>query len=279
MEQPDKVAKASGGDNSDAVKAEPQSGGPASAEERVSEPAPVTDPEETAGGYDNAEPEDPGAAEGDQPLATQQVIRKPLDKRLKGLAPINALYAEHIHKYIAYGVAVVSLMVAVFFVAWSFRISKMQERFIALDGSNTFHIGEASFNDIPLYQTTALLATQAHYQRSPIGLDLPELAEAMYSASAYEGLRAEVERNAEDFEIRNLHQKPEISQIRAMREREGLRFIEVRGNLIRSGNYNRLPISESEPFAILFAIQRNPNLGLRGQYPYIIANYRIATIQ
>jgi hypothetical protein len=245
------------------------------------EQQPAPKPEEGVNQQPAPEPEEEQEQEEvrEERLVTQTVHRKPLDKRLRGLAPINALYAEHIHKYIAYGVAVVSLMVSAGFIAWAFQVSKMQERFIALDGSNTFHIGHTSFNEIPLYQTTALLATQAHFQRSPIGLDLPELARSMYAASAYESLSRDVEAGQEDFEVRNLHQKPEISQIRAMREREGLRFIEVRGNLIRSGSFNRMAISESEPFAILFAIQRNPNLGQRGAYPYIVANYRIATIQ
>jgi hypothetical protein len=213
-----------------------------------------------------------------EPVA-QEVTRRGLDERLKGLAPISALYAEHVHKYIAYAVAFMSLLVCIGVLGWTFRTSKLQERFIALDGSQTFHIGYASLDQSPVYHTSALMAAQAHYQRSPVGLDLPELAQAMYSRKAYDSLNSEVRAQVEDLRVRNIHQKPEISEIRALREREGIRFLEVRGELLRSGSFQGMPIAEAEPFAILFALQRNPNLGQRGQYPYVVVNYQVAEIR
>ena len=148
----------------------------------------------------------------------------------------------------------------------------------AVDGSNTIHFGPLDALNIrsPVFQKTALNATQAALQRSPVGLDLPELAQAIFRADAYEHLQKDVTAQLPDLVARDLHLKPEISKITALAEKEGTRLIEVRGQWVGSGVFRNNAIAESPSFQLLIAIVENPNLGDANFAPFIVSDYRLS---
>ena len=196
--------------------------------------------------------------------------------------PINFLWAEHAQKWMAIALAVLSLAGASAFSYYTLKLSKEDMKVIVLDGSDTFHVGplESMHPRSPVFTRTALLAAQAHYQRSPAGLDLAELGRDIYEGPAFKKLEEDYKQQRADIEVRNIHQKPEIDQIRALRETpEGVRIIEVSGSLVRAGSFQGLSISESEKFAILFALVRNPRAGDRAAFPFVVMDFAYAEVR
>ncbi len=198
-------------------------------------------------------------------------------KHSKAHFVIGKLSSEHAKKNSAYLFAVACLVGCIVVLSLAVRSIKSEEKVFVLDESNTISIGHLHSlkNNVTLYQKIALVAAQAILQVSPIGLDLPEIAESLLSDKAYKKLCLEVNENLSHFKVKNLHQKPEIDVIETIKEIEGKKFVRVRGQLIRAGSFGGYPISESKEFVLVVAFIRNPKLSDRGQYPFIIADYML----
>lgn len=168
-------------------------------------------------------------------------------------APVRAMASERFQKNIWAGVAVVSLLfgtVSPVLIAMHYeRVLNARQFMFAIDGANTIHSGPMERVNLQsqVLVTTAINAAQALLQRSPVGLDLPEMVSGLCFAdprqpqSIVTKLNADVEAQMPDIKVRNLHQKPEIGKVTALSEKGGYRILEVRGQLIRAGNIEGRP--------------------------------------
>lgn len=192
-------------------------------------------------------------------------------------SPVGLLHSAQYRMYAGLGFGVFSLLFSLVFMFLTVQEMKSTERVFVIDPSNTIYTGQLDKIDLasPVYERIALLATQSFYQRSPVGFDLPKLLQALYMPLAYD--KAEVHLNSEiaDIRTRNLHQKPEISRIDALRERGEIRIIRVTGQLIRSGSFEGVPLSESEPFRFIIALRPNENLAERGEFPFRVSDLKV----
>jgi hypothetical protein len=205
-----------------------------------------------------------------------------LEKKLKNtFGPINSLASDRVQKNIWAGIAIVSLLGGtiaplVLWMRFEKALSARQYVF-ALDGSQTIHAGPLEDLNMKseVFSVTALNAAQAALQRSPVGLDLPEMVRGLFTEAAEKELRESVEAQMPDIKARNLHQKPEVSEVTALSEKAGFRILEVKGQLIRAGNLGGTALSEpSLPFQLLLQIKPNPRMNQRGQYPFVVTDFK-----
>lgn len=197
--------------------------------------------------------------------------------------PMKALTSERAQKKFWMAAALFGLLVGaispIFIVASYERRMKEQPFMFALDGAGTIHAGpmERLTLQNQIFVTTAINGSQAALQRSPVGLDLPEVVAGIFRPDAAAKLKKDVEAQMPDIKARNLHQKPEISKVTALSENGGMRVLSVQGQLIRAGTVDGAPIADpSIPFQLTLAIMENPRMNERGQYPFYITDFRMS---
>lgn len=147
---------------------------------------------------------------------------------------------------------------------------------VVLDGSDTFYVSPLEADDLqnPVFARTAILGAEVILNRTPSGLKLPELAKGLLGDVAWEKLREEVSSGAEDMKAKSMLWEPIVRSTTAMREVEGLRIYQVRGELVRVGSVGGGPFIDPIQFNLVLAMEPNPNLGKRGQFPFVVSNYR-----
>ncbi len=200
----------------------------------------------------------------------------------RDFTPIRALASERRQKHLWQGVAIVSLLVGStvpLLIVSQYEAAKSRQPFVyVLDPQKGIHAGPMERLNLnsAIFSTTAINVTQAALQRSPVGLDLPEMVAGLFRADAAEKLKKDVEAQMPDIRARNLHQKPEITQIKALSENGGVRILEVNGQLIRAGSLDGTAISDpSMSFQLVIAVMENGRMNERGQYPFICTDLKL----
>ncbi len=208
-------------------------------------------------------------------------VRDEANRAKNTFGPVRALASDRAQKHVWAGVAIFSLVVSSLspiFIINYFQSQLSERPFVfVLDSASTIHAGpmERLSLSSEIFSTTALNATQAALQRSPVGLDLPEIAKGIFTEVALKKLEKEVEAQMPDIQARSLHQKPEISAVTALNEKAGFRTLEVKGQILRSGKIGGTALAEpSLPFQLLLLIKQNPKMTERGQYPFVVADFK-----
>lgn len=203
------------------------------------------------------------------------------DKIRPSVSPISNFLAEHKQKQIAFVFGIACLVFSIVAQVMTVKNMHRPEKVFVIDGTNTLHIGplEILGQKSPLFTTIALVATQVILQRSPVGLDLAELMPHLFKEEAMKKLTQDVAKNLGELKAKDLHQKPEISQIKSLAEKDGNRILQVTGTLIGSGIFEGIPLLEAHKFKITFAIRQNQNLSENKLYPFIIADFKINELE
>ncbi|MDZ4815025.1 MAG: hypothetical protein SGI71_02015 [Verrucomicrobiota bacterium] len=192
--------------------------------------------------------------------------------------PVLRLATEHEQKKWYFILMIGSFIFCILSMLGAISLLTEKKFVFVVDGSNSIAAGPLeSISELqsPVYRNTALLAATAAWQRSPVGFDLPELVRDVYAADALQTLNADMESKLDRYKVRNIHQKPEVSNIEVLSDKKGYRLVKVTGNLIQAGSYEGVAISDSIPFKMLLMIGSNPNLTRRGQYPFIVTDLRL----
>lgn len=179
---------------------------------------------------------------------------------------------------IAYAVALGSMAFALVMTWVSIRSIKSAEKVFVVDAAGNIHFGplEDATSDSELFSVIVIQATIALFSRSPVGFDYPELLQKTMDSFSQRRATDDLNAQMKDIKARSLHQKVEISRIRAVREVSGKRFIVVEGQLLRTGQIEGRAIpTESQVFVVVYELIRNPNLAGSGMYPFIISNLEI----
>lgn len=191
--------------------------------------------------------------------------------------PVDILASPILHKRIAIFFGVFCLLFTTCMQYFYLRELKKPERIFVIDGSRNLHIGptETLTSDSAFFENLCVLGTQCIFLRSPSGLDISEFLNCLFSESACQKIALDLQKDIDDIKARNLHQKPEISQIKIFKENDGTRQFYIQGNLISAGSIDSIPVSESTPFQILFLIMKNTKISEQATYPYIIKDVHI----
>lgn len=148
---------------------------------------------------------------------------------------------------------------------------------VVLDSSDTFYVSPLEADDLksPVFARTAIMAAEVILNRTQSGLKLPELARGLLGESARTKLDEDLKSQNEDMVAKQMIWEPVVRSTTAMREVEGLRVYQVRGELVRIGVVGGGPFIDPVKFDLVLAMEPNPNLGQRGQFPFVVTNYRV----
>ncbi|MEO6785769.1 MAG: hypothetical protein ABI318_06515, partial [Chthoniobacteraceae bacterium] len=102
------------------------------------------------------------------------------------------------------------------------RAYHARERVVVLDGAGSFSVSPLlGFEEAKdLHEASALWATLALLQRNPKGWDYPDLMQKLFLNNSYNKAVVEREKSQSEFDVKQIHQKPEVFKIDILRTRE-----------------------------------------------------------
>ena len=155
------------------------------------------------------------------------------------------------------------------------RAYRVRERVVVLDGAGTFSISPLlGFEEAKsLHESMALWATLALLQRNPKDFDFPEMLQRIFLADAHQRAQGDREKSHGEFQLKNIHQKPEVFKIEILRTRENQVLVKVEGQLIRTGLFEGQTFAESPAFTLSLTLVRNPDMVANHRYPLGVWKY------
>ncbi|OAM91865.1 hypothetical protein OH491_07375 [Termitidicoccus mucosus] len=152
---------------------------------------------------------------------------------------------------------------------------RTRERVVILDGAGTFSVSPLlGFEEAKtLHETISLWAALALLQRNPKNFDFPDLLHRLYLTEAATKAQNELLAAREEFEVKQIHQKPEIFKLDILRTREDQIIIKIEGQLVRTGVFERQAFAESPRFSLTLTLVRNPDMLANKRYPLAVWNY------
>jgi len=152
---------------------------------------------------------------------------------------------------------------------------RTRERVVVLDGAGTFSISPLlGFDEAKeLHQSMTLWATLALFQRSPRDFDYPEMLQKLFLSEAYAKAQTDRENSRPEFELKSIHQKPEVFQIDVLQTREDRVLVKVEGQLIRTGVFENQTFTEAPKFTLNLTFARNPDMLANKRYPLGVWSY------
>lgn len=206
----------------------------------------------------------------------QRTQPHPGEKDESGL-PIRQVVAFKREKNIWQVLAFLSWLVAIGVILY-YRSEEGRKPYVyVVDGAGTIHFGplEALNPTSTVYTTTALWATQALFQRSPVGYDLPELISAYFRADAADKAKADLKAQMPAITAESLHLKPEVASIQFIKETGNkVAVMRVRGQIIRAGSLTEQEMRRPAlPFVLNLAIVPNPRLSQKDTVPFVVSDF------
>jgi hypothetical protein len=155
------------------------------------------------------------------------------------------------------------------------RAYRARERVVVLDGAGTFSVSPLlGFDEAKeLHESMTLWATLALLQRNPKDFDYPDLLQKLFLTKAFAQAQGDREKSRPEFELKNIHQKPEVFKIDILRTREDRVLVKVEGQLIRTGVFENQAFTESPKFTLNLTFARNPNMVANKRYPLGVWSY------
>ena len=152
---------------------------------------------------------------------------------------------------------------------------RARERVVVLDGAGTFSVSPLlGFEEAKnLHEGAALWATLALFQRNPKGWDYPDMLQKMFLTDAFNKATAEREKSQAEFDVKQIHQKPEVFKIDILRTREDRVLVKVEGQLVRVGAFENQIFTESPKFTLTLTFARNPDMLANKRYPLGVWSY------
>ena len=152
---------------------------------------------------------------------------------------------------------------------------RVRERVVVLDGAGSFSVSPLlGFTEAKeLHEATALWATLALLQRNPKGWDYPDMLQKLYLTGAFTKAGSDRDKSQPEFEVKNIHQKPEVFKIDLLRTREDRVLVKVEGQLIRTGVFENQTFTESPKFTLTLTFARNPDMVANKRYPLAVWSY------
>jgi hypothetical protein len=152
---------------------------------------------------------------------------------------------------------------------------RTRERVVILDSAGTFSVSPLlGFEEAKtLHENMALWAALALLQRNPKNFDFPDLLQRLYLTGAATKAQAELLSSREEFEVKQIHQKPEVFKMDILRTREDQVIVRLEGQLVRTGVFERQAFAESPRFSLTLTLVRNPDMLANKRYPLAVWNY------
>ncbi|HWA08306.1 MAG TPA: hypothetical protein VG838_02450 [Opitutaceae bacterium] len=152
---------------------------------------------------------------------------------------------------------------------------RARERVVVLDGAGSFSVSPLlGFEEAKdLHEAMALWATLALFQRNPKGWDYPDMLQKLFLTDAFGKAAGEREKSQAEFDVKQIHQKPEVFKIDLLRTREDRVLVKVEGQLVRTGIFENQTFTESPKFTLTLTFARNPDMLANKRYPLGVWSY------
>jgi len=210
-----------------------------------------------------------------QPVSPSDSTPPPAEKPRRSWNPAR-LFSDYAFAARAWAlVAIGALVLAVVEPYLIIGAYRTRERVVVLDGGGTFSISPLlGFEEAKkLHETIAVWATLALTQRNPTGFDFPDLLQRLFLTDACSKAQANLLATHEEFQTKQIHQKPEIFKLDILRTRQDQVIIKVEGQLVRTGVFERQAFSEAPKFSLTLTLVRNPDMLTNKRFPLAVWNY------
>jgi hypothetical protein len=156
------------------------------------------------------------------------------------------------------------------------RQLKERERVVILDPAGTYHVSPLlRFQEAKEFHAQqSTLVVMALLERSPSGVDHPELLKQLLLKGAYEKALRQLSAEAPEFKAKQQHQKPEVSKIDILETRQDFVLTQVTGQLLRTGVFEGKVFNEVVPFRLALKMRRNPDLVQNGRFPTAASDFK-----
>jgi hypothetical protein len=199
------------------------------------------------------------------------------------LSAVNAITNNRLAARLWMLVAGVCLLAALVAPYLAIVALKQQEKVVIIDPAGTIvYSPSLTFSEAgQLYAYQTKLTCLALLQRNPSGSDNPELLQKLYEQNAREQAQQIIKSQTQYFTDKQIHQKVEIANIDVLSTRKlkasgGQSYdswiVRARGNLIRIGTFEGLPIEEPHTFTLDIEFIRNPDIIGNGLFPLLVRN-------
>lgn len=204
-------------------------------------------------------------------------------RKLPTLNAVNAITNNHIAAKLWMNIATVCLVAAIAAPYLTTLALKQQEKVVVIDPAGTILYSPLlAFREAgQLYAYQAKLTCLALLERNPSGPDHLELLQKLCEQNAREQAQQIIKSQAQYFTDKQIHQKVEIGNIdilstRKLKAAGGHSYdswiVRARGNLIRIGAFEGLPIEEPRAFTLDIEFIRNPDIVGNGLFPLLVRN-------
>ena len=200
--------------------------------------------------------------------------------------PLNAVHAitnNRIAARLWMAIACCCLIAAIAAPYFTIIAMRQEEKVVVIDPAGTIVYSPLlSFHETgQLYAYQTKLACLALLQRNSTGPDNPELLQKLYEQTAREKAYEIIKSQSAYFEEKQIHQKVKVTNIDVLSTRKlktagGATYdswvVRAKGNLLRSGTYENLPIEEPHTFSLDIEFVRNPDIIGNGLSPLLVIN-------
>lgn len=165
--------------------------------------------------------------------------------------------------------------------AWDRRalIAQLAQRrdVVVLDSLGTYYVSPVvdiqHAKDLHAWQTK--LACKALFERTPSGLENPELFKQLFLKDAAKAAEAVLETTAPEFQAKSLHQMVETDPPEVLSTRDNAFYTAVDVQLIRVGAFQGEPITEVMHYRVKFKFVPNPDLTRNGRFPTAVSSFQV----
>lgn len=154
-------------------------------------------------------------------------------------------------------------------------IVRQEKQIIIMDNAGNYHqvLSKPFSAATKLHVECAAAATRALLNRTAAGIDDNFLLKQVYLKNCTDDIKNLVESESKDFEIKNIHQRVEISEVRFVRQNQ-FYIATVTGQLTRACEYLRQKFVEVKKFRLVLQMVENPNISANGYLPLNVLKIR-----
>lgn len=189
--------------------------------------------------------------------------------------------AIHVRRYASYRqqarawMAAFLLSAAINHVQWFFPRNYEPEWVLVLDQSEGVFRGKPSRfkSALPMHQFYGRMATTAFLTRNPLGVDDAELLGMCFLPQALSQAEAAIKGEFAELQEKQLHQKPEIGSVVVLETRDNRVLLQISGQLVRTGVFQKQRFSETPKFELFLTLLRNPDLSRNQRWPLAVSEF------
>jgi len=189
----------------------------------------------------------------------------------------NIFASLRVQVYIAWAVAVLAVVFSWIHTQKMAQALSQRPLEFVLDGNGNVTVGrgEAITTESEIFQLIGETATEIIFERGPKGLLKEHRIDELFGPEAKKALEDDLKAQMPELVQRDLHQHPEIRDVKYQHTKGQMLVFFVRGQLIRQGTYKGLETPEPPvSFTLALGLTKNPDIRESRQWPYKVVAFK-----